>query len=56
MASGICLAGMRSVDLKVLKNKLSEYIRFASTGETSWSLTAIGSWLRSGRRSLAAGY
>ena len=25
---------MRSVDLKVLKNKLSEYIRFASTGET----------------------
>ena len=37
---------MRSVDLKVLKNKLSEYIRFASTGETSWSLTAVLAKLR----------
>ena len=34
MASGIYLAGMRSVDLKVLKNKLSEYIRLAAAGET----------------------
>ncbi len=28
------LAGMRSVGLKVLKNKLSEYIRIAASGET----------------------
>ena len=28
------LAGMRSVDLKILDNKLSEYVRLAAAGET----------------------
>lgn len=34
VASGSHLAGMRTVGLKVLKNKLSEYVRAAASGET----------------------
>ena len=34
VASGSHLAGMRTVGLKVLKNKLSEYVRAAAAGET----------------------
>jgi antitoxin (DNA-binding transcriptional repressor) of toxin-antitoxin stability system len=34
VASGSYLPGMRSVGVKVLKNKLSEYIRLAASGET----------------------
>jgi prevent-host-death family protein len=33
VASSSYIAGMRSVGLKVLKNKLSEYIRLAASGE-----------------------
>lgn len=33
VASSSYLTGMRSVGLKVLKNKLSEYIRLAASGE-----------------------
>jgi hypothetical protein len=32
VASGSYLSRMRSVGLKILKNKLSEYIRLASAG------------------------
>lgn len=34
MASGSYLVVVRTVGLKVLKNKLSEYVRLASQGET----------------------
>ncbi len=34
VASGSYLSRMRSVGLKILKNKLSEYIRLAAAGET----------------------
>ncbi len=34
VATGSYLASMRSVGLKVLKNKLSEYVRLAASGET----------------------
>lgn len=34
VASGSYLAVMRSVGLKVLKNRLSEYVRIAAGGET----------------------
>lgn len=34
VASGSYLDGMRAVGLKVLKNKLSEYVRLAAGGET----------------------
>jgi antitoxin (DNA-binding transcriptional repressor) of toxin-antitoxin stability system len=34
VASGSYLAAMRSVGLKILKNKLSEYVRLAAGGET----------------------
>jgi antitoxin (DNA-binding transcriptional repressor) of toxin-antitoxin stability system len=34
VASGSYLAGMRAVGLKMLKNKLSEYVRLAASGET----------------------
>ncbi len=34
VASGSHFAGMRAVGLKILKNKLSEYVRLASGGET----------------------
>jgi antitoxin (DNA-binding transcriptional repressor) of toxin-antitoxin stability system len=34
VASGSYLGEMRSVGLKVLKNKLSEYVRLAARGET----------------------
>ena len=34
MASGSYLIAVRSVGLKVLKNKLSEYVRLAASGET----------------------
>ena len=43
---------MRSVDLKILKNKLSEYIRLASAGETILVTDRDRVWLRSCRRSL----
>ncbi len=33
-ASGSYISSMRSVGLKVLKNKLSEYVRLAAGGET----------------------
>jgi antitoxin (DNA-binding transcriptional repressor) of toxin-antitoxin stability system len=33
-ASGGYFAGMRTVGLKILKNKLSEYVRLAAAGET----------------------
>ena len=33
-ASGGYLSYMRAVGLKVLKNKLSEYVRLAASGET----------------------
>ena len=35
---------MRSVGLKVLKNKLSEYVRLAEAGETVLVPTGTGSW------------
>ena len=34
VATGSYIASMRSVGLKVLKNKLSEYVRLAAQGET----------------------
>jgi antitoxin (DNA-binding transcriptional repressor) of toxin-antitoxin stability system len=34
VASGSYLDGMRAVGLKILKNKLSEYVRLAAGGET----------------------
>ncbi len=34
VASGSYIASMRSVGIKVLKNKLSEYVRLAAGGET----------------------
>ena len=34
VASGSYFSGMRAVGLKVLKNKLSEYVRLAAGGET----------------------
>ena len=34
VATGSYLEGMRSVGIKLLKNKLSEYIRLAAGGET----------------------
>ena len=34
VATGSYLDGMRSVGLKVLNNKLSEYVRLAAAGET----------------------
>ena len=34
VATGSYLHGMRSVGLKVLNNKLSEYVRLAAAGET----------------------
>ena len=34
VASGSYLVVMRSVGLKILKNKLSEYVRLAASGET----------------------
>ena len=34
VASGRYLCGMRSVGIKVLNSKLSEYVRLASSGET----------------------
>lgn len=34
VATGSYLIGMRAVGLKILKNKLSEYIRLAASGET----------------------
>ncbi len=34
VASGSYLGGVRAVGLKVLKNKLSEYVRLAASGET----------------------
>ena len=42
---------MRSVGIKVLKNKLSEYVRIAASGETVWSPIAIAWWRNSCRRS-----
>ena len=34
VASGSYIDGMRAVGLKMLKNKLSEYVRLAAAGET----------------------
>ena len=34
VASGSYIMGMRAVGLKILKNKLSEYVRLAAGGET----------------------
>ena len=34
VASGSYFKGMRAVGLKVLKNRLSEYVRLAASGET----------------------
>jgi hypothetical protein len=45
---------VRSVDLKVLKNKLSEYVRIAAGGEIMLSRIATGSWRSWGLRRLGA--
>ena len=44
VATGSDFCSMRSVGIKLLKNKLSEYIRLAAGGGPCWSPTAIASW------------